>query len=77
MPVLLVGTTCLTWLACLLLGWVACAVRRFGEALEPAEQEWLVWEINQHITGLRGAAPRADDMPPEDVPEARMEWIRW
>ncbi|KAF6262994.1 kinase-like domain-containing protein [Scenedesmus sp. NREL 46B-D3] len=42
---------------------------RFGEALDYSEQEWLVWEINQHMAAARGAAPTMDDMPPEDRPE--------
>jgi len=42
---------------------------RFGESLEPSEQEWLVWEINQKIAEVRGSAPTMADMPPEDAPE--------
>jgi hypothetical protein len=42
---------------------------RFGEGLDYSEQEWLVWEINQHLAETRGAAPTMDDMPPEDRPE--------
>eukprot|EP00879_Flechtneria_rotunda_P010283 GHRR01010750.1.p1 GENE.GHRR01010750.1~~GHRR01010750.1.p1 ORF type:complete len:629 (+),score=211.09 GHRR01010750.1:70-1956(+) len=49
---------------------------RFGEALDPSEQEWLVWEINQRIAGTRGSAPTLQDMPPEDAPEVwRVAWF--
>ncbi len=44
---------------------------RFGESLETSEQEWLVWEINQKVAELKGAAPTMEDMPPEDTPEVR------
>ena len=47
-----------------------CAVRfRFGESLDPAEQEWLVWEINQHLAEVKGRAPSLEDMPEADKPE--------
>lgn len=44
---------------------------RFGESLDPSEQEWLVWEINQHLADVRGRAPTLDDMPEADRPEVR------
>lgn len=28
-----------------------------------------MWEINQKIAAVKGAAPTMDDMPPEDAPE--------
>jgi hypothetical protein len=28
-----------------------------------------VWEINQKIAEVKGAAPTMEDMPPEDTPE--------
>lgn len=46
-----------------------CCCCRFGESLETSEQEWLVWEINQKIAEVKGAAPTMEDMPPEDTPE--------
>lgn len=49
-----------------------CVSCRFGESLETSEQEWLVWEINQKIAEVKGAAPTMDDMPPEDRPEVGM-----
>ncbi|WIA18005.1 hypothetical protein OEZ85_009492 [Tetradesmus obliquus] len=42
---------------------------RFAESLDYSEQEWLAWEINQHLAEARGAAPTMDDMPPEEAPE--------
>ncbi len=41
---------------------------RFGEGLDPMEQEWLAGEINAHIEQSSGRAPAAEDMPPEDRP---------
>eukprot|EP00775_Hariotina_reticulata_P004132 gene4130-4379_t len=42
---------------------------RFGESLDPSEQEWIVWEINQHLAAARGTPPTMAEMPPEDQPE--------
>lgn len=47
----------------------ASAHCRFGEALELNEQQWLVWEINQHLKEARGRAPELADMPYTDAPE--------
>jgi len=44
---------------------------RFGESLDPAEQEWIVWEVNQHLAAARGSMPTLAEMPPEDDPEVR------
>lgn len=59
--------------ACCLLFLYFC---RFAESLDYSEQEWLAWEINQHLAEARGAAPTMDDMPPEEAPEVRASVVR-
>lgn len=34
-----------------------------------------MWEINQKIAEIKGAAPTMDDMPPEDRPEVGAQGI--
>eukprot|EP00955_Chlamydomonas_euryale_P053785 355617-Chlamydomonas_euryale.AAC.6 len=42
---------------------------RFGEGLQLAEQQWLVSNINEQLSQMRGAPVDYDAFPLEDVPE--------
>lgn len=43
--------------------------RRFGESLEPIEQEWIVSEINGFLEERSGKAPQLEDMAAAKLPE--------
>lgn len=49
---------------------------RFGESLDPTEQEWIVWEINQFLAGVRGTPPSMADMPDTEAPEVGLRFTK-